>query len=607
MTKSARESSWSGRRIRLVLGILLAIATVAATIQPVRSYDLWWHLAAVRLMSSEGRIPASDPFSFTRAGTPWLDHEWLFQILAYQGYRVAQWRLLLPGTVAIGLGTYLLLGACLLAGTKHSSASWLLLALSLAGGRFRFDFRPEMLSYLFLAALFAILQGSRHEGRARLVWLLFPLFALWANIHPAALLGAASVFLWFAGEWMQVRLANGGVPPSSPRLWIALTSPAALLLNPGGWRLIAVPIEIRRIVASGHAPNREWFPPQFSDFPLFFVSVAFAVLVLLSPVCLSILDFRFPKGPHPGGSQATQPPPSAGGWRGVLRSGFGLMDWAPTLVLALLTWMAFQQLRNIGFFFLILPLALVCPLSLLLEWGRVPRWAPRVLGGVVLALLTPIFLRGAPGWNEKSLLAQGAPENAVRFLEQNQVGERLFNDVKFGGYLIWRRYPEHRVFIDGRNEIYDPLLERIFRALGDWNRWQGMLDDFRIDAAMLRRGQIQAVEYPASVVGATPRREMRAFSAAYFQQSLWALVYWDDLCLIFVRRGDPAYAGLLKAEYRVVNPDDAPHLIQAIRSGNVKVEEALREVDRKLGEDPHCGTALTLRHQLASLKAGISN
>jgi len=451
------------------------------------------------------------------------------------------------------------------------------------------------------------LQNSRREGRARLAWLLFPLFAVWANAHPAALLGAASAVLWLAGEWLQSRLAKEPAPILSSRFWIVLTSPLALLLNPGGWRLIVVPIEIRRIVASGHAPNREWLQPQFSDFPLFFGSVAFALLILLSPVCISLLAFLFSKGRRPGMSHSADLSLSAEGRGGALRSILGVIDWAPTLVLALMTWMAFQQLRNIGFFFLILPLALVRPLSLLLEMVRVPAWAPRVLGGAVLALLIPIFLGSAPEWNEKSVLAPVAPENAVRFLQANRVGERLFNDVKFGSYLIWRRFPEHRVFIDGRNEIYDPLLERIFWALGDWSRWQGMLDDFRIDAAMLRRGQVQAVVYPPAAAGGMPRREMRAFSAAYFQQSLWALVYWDDHCLIFVRREDPAYAGLLKTEYRVVNPDDAPHLIQAIRSGQVDVEEALREVDRKLGEDPLCQTALALRGELASLKSNPSN
>src|SRR5207249_4108716 len=63
------------------------------------------------------------------------------------------------------------------------------------------------------------------------------------------------------------------------------------------------------------------------------------------------------------------------------------------------------------------------------------------------------------------------------------------------------------------------------------------------------------------------------------------------------------YSRLLEREYRIVNPDDSAHLLQAIRQGRVGLEEALREVDRKLAEDPACLTAHSLRRQIAALKA----
>src|SRR5262245_14012004 len=85
---------------------------------------------------------------------------------------------------------------------------------------------------------------------------------------------------------------------------------------------------------------------------------------------------------------------------------------------------------------------------------------------------------------------------------------------------IWR-LPDHRVFIDGRNEVYDTLLAELFAALGSWERWEALLARYEIDAAMLRRGQLQAVQYPPETPGGEPRRGMRAFSAAYFQPSRW--------------------------------------------------------------------------------------
>lgn len=45
--------------------------------------DLWMHLRAGRLMVETCAVPRHDPFSFALNGAPWVDHEWLFQLLAY--------------------------------------------------------------------------------------------------------------------------------------------------------------------------------------------------------------------------------------------------------------------------------------------------------------------------------------------------------------------------------------------------------------------------------------------------------------------------------------------------------------------------------------------
>ena len=574
--------------MRGVAGRLLLLALMAATtcamLQPVRSYDLWWHLASGRLITSEERIPRTDPFSFTSPATPWLDHEWLFQVAAYAGFRRAGTSFFPLATLAMGLSAYLLLAWCVRDRRGVAPAAWLLLGVSLAGARFRFDFRPEMVSYLFLAALAAIVLKSREERFTRLSWLACPLFALWANLHPAALLGAASLLVWLTGEWMQQRLGGGSLPRHPARLAILGFSPIFLLLNPGGIRLLAVPLEIRRIVSSGHAPNQEWFPPALADFPLFHGGVVLAACCLLLAAWVS----RRGRAAAQDGDRTD------------------ICDWGSLLVLLMMAGLGMQQLRNIGFFFLILPLALARPVSFLLERAGSPSWPPRLLGGIMLALLAPVFARGMPSWTGKDLLSQITPEEAVRFVDESGIGQRLFNDVKFGGYLIWKRYPRHPVFIDGRNEVYDHLLSEIFAALGSWERWQGLLDGYRIDAAMLRRGQLQAVQYAPDTPGAPPRRELRAFSSAYFQRSLWALVYWDDMALVFVRRSAAAAAPLLSREYRIVNPDDAGHLLQEIRAGRVDARAALEEIDRKLAEDPLCASAQRLSSQIRSL-AGASH
>jgi len=572
-----------------LLPFLLIAAVAGAMLQPIRSYDLWWHLATGRLMVAEGRIPQADPYSFTSPAAPWLDHEWFFELAAYLGFQHGGARFCLIGTLLMGLTAYLLLMFSLRDGPALAPAGWLLLAISIAGARFRFDFRPEMISYPLMVCLWAVLLKSRKERCARLAWLACPLFAVWANLHPAALLGAASLLVWLAGEGLQGRFGSPTFRSGPLRWRVLAVSPVCLLINPAGIKLFRVPFEIRRIVSSGHAPNQEWLSPRLADFPLFYASVLVAAACLLLATWVAVKENR-----------------RKGASAGIVSVPLSILDWGAVLVLILLACLGAQQLRNIAFFFLMLPLALARPASYLLEKAGSPSWAPRLAGGIVLALLVPVFLRGMPAWTEKDLLERITPEKAVRFLDANGAGERLFNDVKFGGYLIWKRFPAHQVFIDGRNEIYDALLADIFVSLGSWERWEDMLDRYRIDAAMLRRGQLQAVQYAPASPGA-PAREMRAFSSAYFQKSHWALIYWDDTALIFVRRGEPAARNLADREYRLVNPDDAGHLLREIRAGRVEVGAALAEIERKLAEDPDCASAQRLSRQVRTLLAESPN
>ena len=52
------------------------------------------------------------------------------------------------------------------------------------------------------------------------------------------------------------------------------------------------------------------------------------------------------------------------------------------------------------------------------------------------------------------------PAGAADFLLAHHVAGPIFNTYEYGGYLIWRLWPEQRVFIDGRS-----LSESLFPGL----------------------------------------------------------------------------------------------------------------------------------------------
>src|SRR5436305_557499 len=61
--------------VLLFLGLTFLLA-----IFPLKDADFYWHLRTGDLIRKTGQIPRVDFYTFTRAGTPWIDLHWIFQL-----------------------------------------------------------------------------------------------------------------------------------------------------------------------------------------------------------------------------------------------------------------------------------------------------------------------------------------------------------------------------------------------------------------------------------------------------------------------------------------------------------------------------------------------
>ncbi len=234
------------------------------------------------------------------------------------------------------------------------------------------------------------------------------------------------------------------------------------------------------------------------------------------------------------------------------------------LLLLMATALALRHVRNLGLFFVLLPLAVAPALA---RWPALaapahkddPRSRRVQVLAVVLALVLAASMAAAPwprfgfGFAENYF-----PKEACSFLErENLPGARLYNDVRFGGYLINRYFPPRGVFLDDRNEIHEPLLRRFWEIFqrSDVRAWNALLAQFKIDSALVRY-------HPTTRVRTPDGEDLgeRGFSALWFPARDWALVYWDDVAMVLVRR-DAAPDGFLeRTEYHLLRPDDFAHL-----------------------------------------------
>jgi len=78
-----RQLSIQRAAVIILFGLLFALAARFPT-----DTDTWWHLRSAEYTLQNGII-YSDPFSFTKAGEPWINHSWGAQIMLYGFWLIA--------------------------------------------------------------------------------------------------------------------------------------------------------------------------------------------------------------------------------------------------------------------------------------------------------------------------------------------------------------------------------------------------------------------------------------------------------------------------------------------------------------------------------------
>lgn len=562
---------------RLLAAATLAFAALAGTLR-IRSVDFFWHLTAGRWILAHGRVPREDPFRFTHHGVPWVDHEWLFQALLAAVDAIGG----IPALTALRALVVTALAAVAWLEVRRAGApgpaAALVVMAAVLGARDRFLLRPELVSLLMLALLLVLLEELRRRPRPSPAALAVLLVAAWANLHPAALTAppVAAVFL------LGCRLPGGRQPGAGAEAGAAvawryvLGLPAmlalALLANPYGARVLAVPVEIAGALAELPGYNPDWLAPSPRPLPVGLL-LALAALVGLTA------------------------------WRARR------VDPATGLVALLLLALGLRSARHLPLFWVAAAwLAGHCQAALRSRWRwPLTRISPRALALLACALAAawvvatpargPLRPRGETPRFGLGIQPGRFPAAAIdRIADWPGLGN-LYNDVPFGGYLLWRLYPERRVFVDSRNEVDPGLLREIGAARTDSRRWRALLERHAVDGALLRYDERpREVLAPGPDGRASPERHTP--SALLFPRDRFALVYWDDVAMLFVRRTPAREAELTGREYRFVQPEDWRALLAAAAEDPWLRSGAIAELRRKLAEDPDSARAAGLLRAL---------
>jgi hypothetical protein len=434
---SATHASSDVDRLQYVLlGLSAALALVAiffACLSPAKGTDFFWQVKTGQLILQTRHIPHTDPFSWTAYGQPWTVQEWLVTVLFHlMVSHLPPWTLLLYKG-----GLPALVGALVLWRAWIRSGSWLLsIGVALTAGFALEDFaavRPQLVTNVILAGLLLCLDQYR-RGRARFLPYLLPaVFALWANVHAAAVVGLVLIAVWIAGDAIAVRLFHGDSPPLKPLAYGLAASALAIGLNPNGFGLYAYPFQVLHnpVVINQIA---EWTSPSFHSshiryFELLLLGTPAAMalagrcrgwmlgdLLLLLLMAHAALVFKRNIPPFAIAAAPVMAGALAAAWQ---------TSSVPESILAFFRRSAVQRAAAAG----------LAALLLLLIWHRIPRVRP-------------------DRWVDYALDMVTFPRAGATFLASGRCPGRLYNDYNWGGYLIWRLYPQRRVFLDPRAEVY---------------------------------------------------------------------------------------------------------------------------------------------------------
>jgi hypothetical protein len=442
-------------RLAVFEGILL-FGLLAMTARSAVDPDLWWHLRAGQWIVETGHIPHSDPFSFTRAGQAWVSHEWLSEVLLYELWkRGGAAALIIFSAIVTTAGFMLLYLRC--PGKKHwAAAATAIGALAAAPS---WGVRPQMFTFTMASLLLWLVEAG--ETRPKLLLWVPPLFLLWLNLHAGFALGPALLLAYGIG--LIAETAVGSTPskearPIVLRVLLLLAACLALVpLNPSGAQLYRYPFDTLR--SSGmRSFIVEWFSPNFHA--ALYQPFLLAWLLLLT--ALSSWRLR-PKG-------------------------------RVIVPLLLVSFAALDAVRHIPIFVLVaIPvIAAALPVASLAaliseKRRRLARFRP-IFNAAVVILLAAFAITKWTGLIRRQNVREAElfPEKAVAFLRGANEPGRLLVYYDWGGYAIWNLYPEYRVFVDGRADLYgDDILHQFKTALQLRTGWREVLDHWKVETVLI--------------------------------------------------------------------------------------------------------------------------
>ena len=194
--------------------------------------DTWLTLVAGREVVEHG-LPNTESITLLGRGATWTDQQWLAQVVFYGAHQLAG----MHAVVLFGIGLVLVALGLATATARMAGASsrstFFVGFLAVLAGPWGWTIRAQTTALPLYAAVVLLLVDASRNGIRRRTLVVFPLLAIWANLHGSVVLGAILTMLLGVVELVRARRVT--LPP----LAFVSLPPLCVLLSPYGWKLVA--------------------------------------------------------------------------------------------------------------------------------------------------------------------------------------------------------------------------------------------------------------------------------------------------------------------------------------------------------------------------------
>jgi len=556
---------------RLAPALILAAVSAWFFQTFIMGSDLFWHLAAGRDIWQNGAVPQTDPYSYTFGGKPWVNHEWLWDIIYWNVYQLG------PDAVAwFTIGIFITIfsivyvmayGIC-----GSVFASGLAVWLAAAASFWFFDIRPHVITLLMVSIVLVT------KNKKWAPWMWPPLIILWTNLHAGFVFGIGMIGLLVLVRTVEQSLQAKRIV-ISPIEWMSVAlCLLAWLVNPYGWRIVEFQLDYF-FHDSVYKGLIEWRPPEFKLDPTYYEGCFwwFALLVVVGIVLEG--DILIGGGAFIIGSLLVVSMKRED-WRYVILLVAGVLmrgqkKYRYLIALSAVAFiLATTSRRFIPLFAVIstpfAAIAIVRTRDYLVR--HMPQlkspWAGVGASLVALACATYMWsqVKLGPSLLRNWAMSDVYPEEAVKYLNAIGPAKKVMNYYNWGGYIILHA-PEVKLFIDGRaNTLYDEKIYKDYHMFLSGQPKPERLARYSADLALLPSGRFS--------------------NALQRIQPPWKPIY-RDWNVILAPPGSPLLSEDLPDPSEVLKGGIQPLLDEALSESNKgNLQEAIKPLEKALEIDP---------------------